>query len=90
VVSVFVTGPNRRGFKPGRSDGFLMAITIRSTPPFGWEVKPEVPCRKLLRLVKEPRDVTQAKFNDISRQLLESLLDVFGAARVHWWLNKGY
>jgi hypothetical protein len=30
-----------------------MAIKIRSTPSFGWEVNPEVPCRKILH-VKDP------------------------------------
>jgi hypothetical protein len=47
VVSVLDTGPNDRGFKAGRGDGFLRAIKIRSTPSFGWEVKPVVPCRKI-------------------------------------------
>jgi hypothetical protein len=46
VVSVLATGPKGRRFKPGRGDGFLRAIKIRSTPSFGWEAKPEVPCRK--------------------------------------------
>jgi hypothetical protein len=54
VVSVFATSPSGRGFKPGRGDGFLKAIKIRSTASFGWEVKPEVPCRKILRHVKDP------------------------------------
>jgi hypothetical protein len=31
-----------------------MAIKIRSTPSFGWEVKPEVSCRNVLRHVKVP------------------------------------
>jgi hypothetical protein len=53
VVSVLATGPKGGCFKPGRGDGFLRAITIRSTPSFGWEVKPEVPCRKILRQVKD-------------------------------------
>jgi hypothetical protein len=53
VVSVFATGSNGRGFKPGRGDVSLRAIKIRSTPSFGWEVKPEVPCRKILRHVKD-------------------------------------
>jgi hypothetical protein len=30
-----------------------MAIKIGSTPSFGWEVKPEVPCPKILRHVKD-------------------------------------
>jgi hypothetical protein len=34
-------------------DGFLRAIKIRSTPFFGWKVKPVVPCRKILRHVKD-------------------------------------
>jgi hypothetical protein len=46
VVSVLATGP-------GRGDGFLRAIKIRSTPSFEWEIKPEVPCRKILRHVKD-------------------------------------
>jgi hypothetical protein len=44
VVSMLGTGPMGRGIKPGRGDGFLMAINILSTPSFGCEVKPEVPC----------------------------------------------
>jgi hypothetical protein len=53
VVSVIATGPKGRGFEPGQSDRFLRAIQIHSTFTFGWEVKPEVPCRKILRHVKE-------------------------------------
>jgi hypothetical protein len=53
-VSVLATGPKGRGFKPVRGDEFLRAIKIRSTPSFGWEVKPEVPCLKILRRVKDP------------------------------------
>jgi hypothetical protein len=54
VVSVLATGPKGRGLKPGRGDVFLMAIQIRSTPSFGWEVKPDVPCRKILCMLKIP------------------------------------
>jgi hypothetical protein len=46
---MLATRPKGRGFKPGQGDGFLRAIKIRSTPSFGWEVKPEVTCRKILR-----------------------------------------
>jgi hypothetical protein len=53
VVSVLVAGPKSRGFKPGRGDGFLAAIKIPSTHS-SWEVKPEVPCSKILRHVKDP------------------------------------
>jgi hypothetical protein len=50
VVSVFATGPKGHGFKPSRGDGFLRAIKLCSTPPFGWEV----PCHKILQHVKDP------------------------------------
>jgi hypothetical protein len=43
VVSVLAIGLKGRGFEPGPDDGFLRAIKIRSTPSFGWEVKPEGP-----------------------------------------------
>jgi hypothetical protein len=36
-----------------QSDGFLRAMKVCSTPSIGWEVKPEVPCRKILRHVKD-------------------------------------
>jgi hypothetical protein len=53
VVSVLETAPKGLGFEPGQGDGFFRAIKIRSTPSFEWEVKPEVPCRKILRHVKD-------------------------------------
>jgi hypothetical protein len=49
---VVAIGPKGRGFKPGRGVGYLRAIEVLSTSPFGWEVKPEVPCRNILRHVK--------------------------------------
>jgi hypothetical protein len=54
MASVLAIGHRGRGFKAGRGYRFLRAIIIRSTPSFGWEVKPEVPCRKILRHVKVP------------------------------------
>jgi hypothetical protein len=54
MVSVLDTGHKGRWFKPSRRDGFLKAVKIRSTPSFGWEVKPKVRCRKILRHVKDP------------------------------------
>ena len=35
-----------RGFKPGRSRRIFRAKKIHSTPSFGGEVKPSVPCRR--------------------------------------------
>jgi hypothetical protein len=71
VVSVLTTGPKSRRFKPGRGDGFLRAIKIRSTPSFGWEVKPEFPCRKILRYVKDP--LTRQRYW-IRKMLIPSLI----------------
>jgi hypothetical protein len=57
----------------------------RRTPSFGWQVKPCVQCRKMLRNVEIPaeydRDITSAKFKDISRKLPASLLRVSAATR---------
>jgi hypothetical protein len=53
VVSVLVTGPKGHGFKPSRSDTFLMAIKILSTPSLEWEVKLEALCCKILWHVKD-------------------------------------
>ena len=36
-----------RGFKPGRSRRIFKDGKILSTPSFGGEVKPSVPCRRL-------------------------------------------
>jgi hypothetical protein len=53
VFCVLTTGPKVCRFEPGQGDGFLRTIKIRSTHFFGWEVKTEVPCRKVVRHVKE-------------------------------------
>jgi hypothetical protein len=52
MVSVLTIRPKFREFKPGIKDRFLRAIKIRSTPFYVGEVKPETPCRKILRHVK--------------------------------------
>ena len=44
--SVLAFGTQVRGFKPGRSRWIFMAEKILSTPSFGGEVKPSVPCRR--------------------------------------------
>jgi hypothetical protein len=54
VVSALATGPKGRWLKPGRCDGFLRAMKIRSTLSLGWEVQPEIPYREILRHVKDP------------------------------------
>jgi hypothetical protein len=52
AVPVLAAGPKHRGRKAGRVDGLLMAIKIRSTFFFGWELKPEAPCPHILRHIK--------------------------------------
>jgi hypothetical protein len=42
------------GSNPAKDDGFLMALKTLGTTFFGGEVNPSVPCRKILRHVKEP------------------------------------
>ena len=44
--SVLAFGTQVRGFKPGRSRWLFQGKEIFSTPSFGGEVKPSVPCRR--------------------------------------------
>ena len=44
--SVLAFGTQVRGFKPGRSRRVFQGEKILSTPSFGKEVKPSVPCRR--------------------------------------------
>jgi hypothetical protein len=44
--------PRIAGSNPAESDGLLRGIKIRCTLSFGGEVKPSVPCRKILLLIK--------------------------------------
>ena len=44
--SVLAFSTQVRGFKPGRSRRIFRAKKILSTPSFGGEVKPSVPCRR--------------------------------------------
>jgi hypothetical protein len=72
VVSVLATGPKGRGFRPGRGDGFLRAIKIRSTPFFGWEVKPEVLCRN--GMLKIPWDISYTSMQNSHSSFSSSYL----------------
>jgi len=45
-VSVLAFGTQVRGFKPGRSRRIFKGEKILSSPSFGGEVKPSVPCRR--------------------------------------------
>ena len=60
-VSVLASGTQVRRFKPGRSRRIFRAKNILSTPSFGGEVKPSVPCRTL-RHVKDPKMAWKSSF----------------------------
>jgi hypothetical protein len=92
VVSMLATGSKGRGFKPGRGDGILRAIKIRSTPFLGWEVKPEAPC-KILRQVKDPLTISDTDTqNSHFVHSSYSLLDVSAGrfARELWWTSQEF
>jgi hypothetical protein len=74
VADVLASGPKGRGFKPGRGDWFFMVIKIHRIPSFGWEVKPEFPCRKILRHVKEPCVALELRWGCTIRQKMATVL----------------
>jgi hypothetical protein len=95
MVRVFAIGPKVRGFKPGRDDGFLRRITIRSTPSFGEERKPEAPRREIIRHTKITSKNEEIYFegyiNIFLRKVPPDLLldDCAGRnARAIWWTNQ--
>jgi hypothetical protein len=57
VVSVLAIGPKVRGFKPSLGDVFLRSMTFLRR-----EVMPSAPCRKVLRRVREPFEVSNRYF----------------------------
>jgi hypothetical protein len=92
VVSVLATEPKVRGFEPGKDDGYLRAIKISSTPSFGREVKPECPCRKVLRrgkyLLKTNGD-EYTKFTFPSPILLIATeMSLLTEPPDYWWLPE--
>jgi len=54
VVSVLATGPQGSWFQTWPRRWIFKGDKFRSTTFFVWEVKPEVPCRKIIRRVKDP------------------------------------
>jgi hypothetical protein len=59
VVSCLPLDQRVAGSNAAEDDGFLMAIKIRSTASLGGEIKPSVPCRKILRQVKNPTSMKE-------------------------------
>jgi hypothetical protein len=54
VVIVLATCPRFADSNPEEDYRFLTATKISNTTSFGGEVKPTVPCHKILRHVKDP------------------------------------
>jgi hypothetical protein len=52
VVACLLLDRRFVGSNPAEDFGFLRAIKIRRATSFGGEVKPSVPCHKILRHVK--------------------------------------
>jgi hypothetical protein len=52
MVIMIAIGPKVRGFERGRGRWILRPIQIRSTTFFGGEIKPTIPCRKILQHIK--------------------------------------
>jgi hypothetical protein len=72
-----------------------MVIKIRSTPSFGWEVKPEVPCSEILRHVKNSITYLrhlQATFSLLCPFLLFVPPDISDGriARELWWTSQKF
>jgi hypothetical protein len=57
VVGVLAVGPKICGFKPGQGRWIFKGKKIPIMMSFVGEVKLSVPCRKIIRHVKEPYKV---------------------------------
>jgi hypothetical protein len=96
VVTVLASGPRFAGLSQAEGDGFLTAIKIRSTPSFGGEVKPSVPCHEILRYIKGPFEVRKRYFvrqNSFPSPVHPALLLDVSACRIAielWWTTQKY
>jgi hypothetical protein len=95
MISVLAIELKVRGFKSGRERWILRPIKIRSTPSFGGEVKPSVPCRKIFascqRTIRSMnKDTSLGQINHFIRQflLLCNKVTVGRIARECWWKNR--
>ena len=64
------SGTQVRGSKPGRSRQIFSGEKILSTPSFGGEVKPSVPCRKFTACKRTQKWRGSRHFRQNSRQFL--------------------
>ena len=85
TVSVLAFGTKVRGFKPDRSCRIFQGEKILSTPSFGGEVKPSVPCRRFTACKRSPWMLrgSRAFSGKIHRPFLAHVLPPL-AVRISW------
>jgi hypothetical protein len=85
-----LTNEHTEPFKGKAEDnGFLWAIKFGSTPSFGAEVKPSVPCRKILQRVKNPYSMNEIFVGKIHGHFL-SIFTCFSTRCLCWFLPESY
>jgi hypothetical protein len=80
--SVLAYSTQVRGFKTGRSRRIFKGEKILSTPSFGWEIKPLVPCRRFAACKRSLNAVDVV----ISAKLLENIL-AHSSTFLRWCLS---
>ena len=70
---MLASGTRVRGFKPGRSRRICQAKKVLSTPSFGGEVKPSVPCRKFTVCKRTKKLRGSCHFRQNSRKFLAQI-----------------
>jgi len=79
---VLVFGTQVHGLAPSRSRRIFRAKNILSTPSFGWEVKPSVPCRSFTAC-KRSQNVTRK--SEFRQNFGTFLAHSFGGLEVACW-----
>ena len=80
-----------RGFKPGRSRQDFSGGKILSTPSFGGEVKPSVPCRRFAACKRSLNETWRSTFRQNYRPTFSPTVPPFAARISHvvWtWRRK--
>jgi hypothetical protein len=80
-VSAVASGTQIRGFKPGRSCRIFKGGKVLSTPSFGREVKPWVPCRRFAACKRTLNVPWKSAFRQNYRSLFPPIVPT-SAARV--------
>jgi hypothetical protein len=94
--SVLVFCTQVRGFTPGRSRRIFRAKKILSTPSFGGEVKPSVPCRSCTACKRSLNVTWESAFRQNTRTFLAHsstfrrwVLSRDGTRGDAWWRKVG-